>query len=122
MVTKEKSDVDTKEDKGRRIVTALANMDIGESVSPTNFFSNIQIHPDTGRWLLDVANSLKGIGYKTVGDKTGKIRAIIRTDEELNVRSEIREIKKELIDIKGMLDQLNSGLKKHGMSTQKIKT
>lgn len=110
MVTK--TEIDTKENKNRRITTAIANMDVGDSIPPTRFFENIQIHPDTGRDLLDLFDSLKEIGFKTIRDKSGKIRAILRTDEELNVRRDIREIKRELIEVKGMLDELNSRLKK----------
>lgn len=97
--------IDTKEAKIRRIATAIANMEVGDSISPTNLFKSIKIHPNTGRDLLDLHDLLSEIGFKTIRDKNGKIKEILRTDEELSVRRDIREIKKEILDIKEFLDK-----------------
>jgi hypothetical protein len=114
MVEKKKQEkkVDKKEDKVKRVSTAIANLELGESISPTRLFREIaDIHPDLGRDILDLHDSLKEIGFKTLRDKNGKVREIIRTDESLNIRNDIRDIKKEILGLKSIIDELNTNLK-----------
>jgi len=103
-INKKKKDIDKKSLKISRISTAIANMDIGESISPTRLFRSIGgIHPNTGRDLLDLWDSLKEIGFATLRDKNGKVREILRTDESLDMRKDIIEIKKGILELKGLL-------------------
>jgi len=105
---KEKKQVDKKEDKYRKISTAIANMGIGDKLSPTNLFRNIGLHPNTGRDLLDLYDSLKEIGFETVRGNNGNVRLIIRTDESLNIRNEIRDLKVSVINLTKMVDEIKS--------------
>ncbi len=111
-----KEEIDKKGDKIRRLAIAIYDMNLGESISPTNLANIVKIHPDTLRDILDTYDNLKTVGFETVRDKTGKIKTIVRTDNDLNVRTELREIKKELIQINENLDFMNTkkSIKKDG--------
>lgn len=108
-----KKDIDKKSNKISRISTAIANMSLGETISPTRLFRSVGgIHPDTGRDLLDMFDSLKEIGFVTLRDKNGKVREILRTDESLDTRKDIIEIKKGILELKGFMDELKTIFKK----------
>lgn len=109
-----KKDIDKKSNKISRISTAIANMSLGETISPTRLFRSIGVHPDTGRDLLDMFDSLKEIGFVTLRDKNGKVREVLRTDESLDTRKDIIEIKKQILELKGFMDELKTILKKRG--------
>ncbi len=106
-----KKKIDKKEDKATRIATAIANMDNGETIKPTALFRSIQIHPNTGRDILDYYDSLKEIGFKTIRDKNRKIIEIIKHDESLNQMKEIREIRKEQLNLRNDVEEVKSILK-----------
>jgi len=110
---KDKKDIDRKSEKISRVSTAIANMELGEAISPTRLFRSIGgIHPNTGRDLLDLYDSLKTIGFVTLRDKNGKVREILRTDEGLDARKDIIEIKKQILELKEIMDEINTKLKK----------
>lgn len=104
----DKSEIDTKQNKVIRISTALANMNQGEIITPTRLFRSIGIHPNTGKDLLDLYESLTEIGFEILRDKNDEIKGVLKTDESLNVRKDIREIKKDSLEIKNMVDELKS--------------
>lgn len=104
--------VDKKEDKVSRILTAIENMQIGETTNPTNLARGIGIHPDTLRAKIDEYDLARSIQWRNVRDKSGKVRQIIREDEDLNLRKEMRDLKKEVLDVKNMLDEINAKLSK----------
>jgi len=97
--------VDTKENKNIRIAKAISDMKIGEGISPTNLFKNINIHPNTGRDLLDLFDTLKEIGFMIIR-KDGKIKTILRTDESIDIRREIRQLKADMNDVKTLSETL----------------
>lgn len=97
---------DRKKDKIIRICNALSKMELGETTNVTTLALSIKIHPDTLRDSLDLFDSLKEIGFSTIRDKQGEIELIIRTDEKLEFRNEIKEIKK---DVKCILAELKEG-------------
>lgn|SRR3990167_4578942 len=95
-----------KEEKSRKIATFLANMEVGEAVSPTHLFKSNGIHPDTGRDILDHYETLKDVGFKIVRDKQDVIKLIIKTNEDLSLNTTIAELKKDIVDIKKELGDL----------------
>ena len=97
---------ETREEKNKRISTAINSMEMGESISPTNLFKSIGIHPETGKYILDLYDSLKAIGFKTIRDKNKAIKLILRTDEELILKNDIRDIKRDILNILQTLDKL----------------
>jgi len=105
---KETKKIDTKDSKNRRVMTAIANLGLGEVITPTALFNSIGIHPDTGRDLLDLYESLTEVGFEILRENSGKIKGVLRTDESLNVRKDIREIKNKLNDVEGVMDKLVS--------------
>jgi hypothetical protein len=111
-IMKKERKVDKKEEKHRRISSAIANMDIGQIISPTKLFKSIQIHPDTGRDLMDLYDSLKMVGFKTIRDENGILIRIMRIDESIDMKKEIAEIRKDIIDIKVKLEEVRSLIKK----------
>lgn len=98
--------IEKREERNRKIISTIANMEVGETITPTAFSKNISIHPDTFRDLLDFWDSIKGIGIETLRDKEGKIKLIIRNNENLDEKMELREIQKRLIDFKTDLDKI----------------
>ena len=106
-----KKSIDKKEAKTIRIATAIADMNLGESINPTNLAHKIEIHPDTLRDVIDLHDSLKEVGFSTLRDKNGKVREILRTDESLNIRNEIRDLRRDVINIKEGLDEIKTFLK-----------
>ena len=107
-----KESIDKKEEKARRISTAIANMEIGETTNPTRLAKSIEIHPDTLRDVLDLFDSLKEIGFRTLRDGQGKIISILRTDESMNVRNDILDVKKQLIGMDSKVRNLDTWLRK----------
>jgi len=95
---------DPRDKKNRRIIEALDNLPIGEPITPTNFFRSIEIHPNTGRDMLDLYEGLKEIPFQLLRNKEQEIKAIIRLEEGENsqksIRKELTEIKKQIEDLK----------------------
>lgn len=103
---------DKKEDKSRRLSIVIENMEIGESINPTNLAKKINIHPNTLRDILDQFDFLKEIGFETIRDKNRKIKEIIRTNNSHNFLKEVRELKKIIIDLQTKVEELTQ--KKYG--------
>ncbi len=103
MKTKELEEKDRAQDKISRIFTAISMLDIGESISPTELSKKINIHHDSLIAKLEEYEPVKNISWKLSRDKEGKIRMITKTDEDMDIRKELREIKKEIINLKVLL-------------------
>ena len=101
-----KKETDTKDSKNRRIMTAISSMELGETKSPTSIANISQIHPDTFRDILDLYESLNEVGFEILRDTKGKAKAILRTDENLNVKNDIRAIRQDLNLLSGKIDTL----------------
>lgn len=95
-----------REEKYKRIAVAIANLGIGDIITPTKLALSSQIHPDTFRDLMDLYDSLKGIGFETSRDPSGKLKNIHRINDNLDIKKEIRELRKEFIDIKTVIDEI----------------
>ena len=91
---------DSIEERNRKVASAIVNMEIGSAIHITPLAKSIQIHKDTLNDLLDLGDVLKEVGYKTIRDKDGKITQIIRTNEDIDLRRDISEIKKGIEDLK----------------------
>ena len=104
--------IDKREDKYRRVASAIANMEVGQIISPTKLFKSIQIHPDTGKDLIDMWDSLKQIGFETIRDENGTLIKIMRVNENLDLKKEISEVRKDILDMKVKLDEIKEALKK----------
>ena len=98
--------IDKREDKYRRISSLIANMEVGEMKTPTDLFRTVNIHPDTGRDLMDLYDSLKSIGFEKISDKNWKLKSIKRINENLDIKIEIREMRKAIFDIKTAIEKL----------------
>ena len=100
---------DTKENKSIRIAVAISKMEVGEVITPTKLSKEIaNLHPDTLRDSLDLYDSLRQIGFIIVRDENEKIKFIQRTDESLENKKIIRDVKNDLNDIKITLEELIS--------------
>ena len=108
----DKKPIDKKEDKASRILTAIASMDIGEAISPSELARSINIHPNTLREKIDEFENAKEIGWRNIRDKKKKVRQILRTEEELILRTGLIEIKKDILDIKNSIEELKASNKK----------
>lgn len=100
---KEKEQIDTKEDKISRIFTAISMLNIGESISVTNLSRKINMHHDTLIQKLEEYEPVRDLGWTVSRDKFNRIRMITKTDEEMNIRKEIREMQKDIKEIKRIL-------------------
>lgn len=96
---------ETREEKISKILTAISMLEVGESISITAMSKRINIHHDTLIQKLEEYDPVKNISWRLSRDKEGKIRMITKIDEDMNIRQEIRDIKKELIEIKKILKQ-----------------
>jgi hypothetical protein len=110
-MVKSKDKIDKREEKYRRVASAIANMEVGQIISPTKLFKNIQIHPDTGRDLMDMWDSLRQIGFETIRDENGVLVRIIRVNENLDLKKEISEMRKDILDIKIKLEEVKEKIK-----------
>ena len=98
--------IEKREDRHGKIASAIANMEIGEQISPTALARSCSIHPNSLRDLLDLNDLLKSIGFETLRDRDKKLKAIIRTNENFDTKKEIREMNKKVLDIYTSLDQI----------------
>jgi len=95
------------------ICETIENLNRGEIISPTKLFKGVNMNPnDTGRDLLDFYETLKEIGFVILRDKDGKITGILRTDERLDIKKELRDQRKEIIGMGDTLDELMELIKK----------
>lgn len=101
-----------KENKNIKIAREIENLKLGETISPTKLAVNCSIHPNTLRDLLDIFDSLKGTGFSILRDSDGKIKAILKTDDSLDISKEIRDIKNSINDIEVLLKEIKVGIKK----------
>jgi len=105
-------DLKEKASKYRKIVETIANMEIGETISPTALFKPAKINPNnTGRDLLDFYQTLKKIGFDIRRDKNNKIKHILKTDEDLDIKKELRDQRREIIGMRDSLDEIKTNLK-----------
>ena len=109
----EKKNVSKKENKYKKVISTITNMNLGETISPTRLFKEANINPnDTGRDLLDLHDSLKEIGFVILRDKNEKIKAILRTNENLDIKRELRDQRREIIGMRDSPDELKTILKR----------
>jgi hypothetical protein len=104
--------IDKKEEKYRRMISLLANMNIGQTITVSKISRLSKIHPWTGQQLLEYYDSLKEIGIEIVRDDKEKILFIKRTNESLDTKKELGEIKKKIIDLDTKIAEINSKLDK----------
>lgn len=108
-----KKQIDKRENKSRRIATAIANLKVGETITPTKLFRDIVgIHPDTGKDLLDLHDSLKEINFEIFRDDKEEIKVIVRRDEGLDIRKNLREISRKLADLEEDMDEIKTNTKR----------
>ena len=110
---KEGQKIEKREDRNRKISSIIANMEVGEMTSITPLSHSLHIHPNTLRELLDLFDSLEEIGFKTIRDNKQKIIKILRMDKNLDNKKIITEIKKDILDIKILLEE-SKVMKKNG--------
>jgi len=91
--------IDKKENKLLRITEFIEKMKIGETISPTKLAKGVGIHHDTFCDIVDWLDSMKQIGFEAFRDEEGKIKFILRTDNSLDMKKEIRDIKNSINDL-----------------------
>lgn len=96
-------DKDQRDDKLSRILTGISMLNIDEFIALTPFSDRINLHKNTLEQELERYGSMKDINFEIVRDKEGKIKGIIKTNEKADLRKEVREIKRELSEIKKLL-------------------
>ncbi|MEK7179942.1 MAG: hypothetical protein AAB706_00540 [Patescibacteria group bacterium] len=102
---KEGQKIEKREDRNRKIASIIANMELGAKITPTSLAKSLQMHPDTLRDLLDLHDTLKEVGFETLRDKDGKLKLIIRNDENLDIEKILTEMRKDILDIKIILKE-----------------
>ena len=105
--------MEKREDRNRKIASAIANMEMGEMISITPFAHSVNTHPDTIKDLLDLFDSLGEIGFKTIRDNNRKIIKILRIEKNLDIEKTLTEIRKDILDIKMTLKE-NKVMNKNG--------
>ena len=109
---KSKENLKEKEDRNIRLVRAIEDMKIGEAVSPTPLANKANLHENTLVDKIDVFDSLKESSFKTIRDEEGNLKAIIRTDNSLDMKKEISSIKNDISEIKLSIDEIKLNSKK----------
>jgi len=105
--------IDKREEKYKRISIAIEKMPVGSIIAPSTLARSVGVHPQTLTDLFDLIDSLKEIGFETTRDsKTGKIKNIHRVNDSLNLKKEVAEMKKELIDIGVTLEEIKIKIKR----------
>jgi len=103
-----KKETKKKDEKYNKVIEILQDMETGEIIKPTALFKPAGINPnDTGRDLLDLYSSLAKIGFTIRRDKKkgDKVTEIEKTEDPMETKEEIRNLRKEIIDIKNSLDR-----------------
>ena len=101
----EDNKINRRKDKLKSMCAFLVN-NKGDFKSHTNIAHEIKIHPDTVKDFADVFDTMKEAGIQTIRDKKGKLLKIGASDEFLDMIKEMRELRKDMIDIKTSIDQL----------------
>lgn len=101
-----------REEKYKRIASTIAGLEVGDVILPTPLALKSNIHKDTLCDLLDLYDSLQQIGFVVFRDSEGEIKTIHRVNENLDVKKEIRELRKEFIDIKTAIERIEIKLSK----------
>ncbi len=121
MFKKEKPKPEKKSEKAKEIMEEIRKLEIGEVIRPTPLAERIKIDPNDKKKhmhvntlidTLDLYDSLKDVGFRTIRDKGRRIREILRTDEDLAIRTGLRELKQEIISLKSIIDELKTSLRK----------
>lgn len=94
---------ESKEEKISKILTGISMLDIDEFIAVTPLSKKIGLHKDTLTNKLEEYDPVKNINWKLIRGKAGEIKGLIKTDEDMDLRQEIRNIQKELIEIKKIL-------------------
>jgi len=105
---KTNKEIDSGEDKHRRIAIEIESLHYNEIVTPTNLARKIKIHVNKLKDELNKFESLKNIGFAILRDKNRNIRGILRTDESLNFRKDVRAMQKDILEIKNALDEIKT--------------
>jgi len=100
------------QDKISRFLTGMSLLEEGETITPTAFAKRIGMHPDTIRLKNDEYSLAKSIGWRTIYDKEGFARLFIKEDNNVYFLNEIAEIKKQIQDIKNILQNLKINFQK----------
>lgn len=103
--------IDTKQDKVAKFLTGIANMERGETIAPSTFARRHNLHPSYSEELNDILENAKQIGWETVRDMDGKAKQYIKTEDPLELRDEVRELKKSIIDIAKILDEIKTNIR-----------
>lgn len=94
----------------KKIAFAISNMREKDVVAVSSFARSLKMHPETLTDTLDMFDVLRNIGFLVLRDPQGKIKTLMKTNEENIVKSDIRQIKRDLIDIKGKLENIETSL------------
>lgn len=97
--------IDKREEKHRRIASAIANLKVGAVVTPTDLSHQASTHPDTLRDFLDSYDTLRTLNFKVLRDNDNIIKAVIKTEEksEVDAEKELAIIRKDIGEIKETL-------------------
>lgn len=109
-----KEEIKEKFSKYRKLAESVRNMKKGDCKSPTNLSKGI-VHKNTAEELLNFEETMSQIGHHIQRDNEGKIKFIVRTDDNLEIRSDIREIKRTILrgekNVEGLKEDLIKILK-----------
>lgn len=107
IMNKKKNEIVTtkRKDKLKSMCAFLVN-DKGDFRSHTNIAHEIKVHPDTVKDFADVFDTMREAGIQTIRDRDGKLLKMGATDEFLDMIKEMREMRKDMLDIKTSIAQL----------------
>jgi len=101
--------IQKREEKHRKIASAIANLQPKAVITPTDLARSISIHPDTLRDFLDSYDSLRQIKFNTLRNNEGTIKAIIKTEEN---QEEGKSIEEKLSSINSKLEEIKNSINK----------
>lgn len=102
-----KEELKSNEERDRRIIKELELLKPREVISPTALAKKVMgVHVHKLRDVLDFTDSVRKIPFEILRDKNKKIRGIIKLEEDFDIKKDINVIKKDILDIKNILDKI----------------
>ncbi len=96
---------DKRENKIIRFLQRVAVMEIGDKIAPSTFAREINIHPNTAKDLAYLFRELQATGFEIIENNEGEIKFFTKVEPKLDIKKEIRELRKEVMDIKTLIEE-----------------
>jgi len=105
-----KRKVDKKQMKIGRLAETISDMAEGESISPTALALKAGMKQPTLKDMIDEHDFLGSIGFKIFRDDKKEIKLIVKCQDEINLKTDIKTLRQDMIQIKSDLEKIKLGL------------